>query len=111
MARLWLAGESNAEISRRLGIPEVTIFDFLKPAKIEYALGFKTDPEFTDIDPPIYDVWRAKTSSNATTRAGVASERGRRSVTALYLPPARGGSLVTRRNLASNAAKVWRPGW
>ena len=70
MARLWLAGESNVEIAKRLGVSEASIFNFCKSGKIEDTLGFKTDPEFTDIDPPLYDVWKAKASSNATKHPG-----------------------------------------
>ena len=70
MARLWLAGESNVEIAKRLGVSEASIFSFCKSAKIEDTLGFRVDPEFTDIDPPLYDVWTANKSSNSTKHTG-----------------------------------------
>ena len=53
MARLWLAGESNVEIAKRLGVEEGTIRNFCNSAKITNTLGWKVDPEFTDIDPPL----------------------------------------------------------
>lgn len=70
MARLWLAGESNAEIAKRLCVSEASIFNFCKSARIEDTLGWRTDPEFSDLDPPLYDVWKAKASSNATKHPG-----------------------------------------
>ena len=79
MARLWLAGYSQDEIADQAGVPRVTFVDFLKPAKIDKSgrveteverltrlascAGRKVDPEFTDLDPPLYDVWKAKTSA------------------------------------------------
>ena len=63
MARLWLAGESNVEIAKRLGVTESTIREFSSSGEIANTLGWKVDPGHTDIDPPLYDVWKAKASS------------------------------------------------
>ena len=70
MARLWLAGYSHDEIAERVGVDKATSVNFCKSAKIHQTLGWKVDPEFTDLDPPLYDVWKAKASSNATTHPG-----------------------------------------
>ena len=58
--------EVKPEIAKHVGVDKDTSADFCNSAKIRQSLGFKTDPEFTDIDHPLYDVWKAKTSSNAT---------------------------------------------
>ena len=70
MARLWLAGYSQGEIAKRVGVQKTTLVDFCNSAEIDQSLGFKVNPEFTDIDPPLYDVWKAKASSNATKHPG-----------------------------------------
>lgn len=70
MARLWLAGYTQDEIAKRVGVDSATFRDFRNSAKIPESLGWRTDPEFSDLDPPIYDVWKAKTSSNATKHPG-----------------------------------------
>ena len=70
MARMWLAGYSHEEIAERVGVDKATSVNFCKSAKIHQTLGWKVDPEFTDIDHPLYDVWKAKASSNATTHPG-----------------------------------------
>ena len=43
--------------------PRKTLGDFCNSADLAKSLGFRTDPEFTDIDPPLYDAWKAKASS------------------------------------------------
>ena len=45
---------------------------FASPADFDKSLDFdfKVDPEFADIDHPLYDVWTAKASSNATKHPG-----------------------------------------
>ena len=70
MARLWLAGYSQDEIAERLGVDRATFVRFCKSAEMNKSLGFKVDPEFTDIDPPLYDVWTSKASSNTTKHPG-----------------------------------------
>ena len=86
MARLWLAGYSQDEIAELVGVDPATFRNFHKSAEIPETgrveteverltrlascAGWKVDTEFADIDPPLYDVWTAKTSSNATTHTG-----------------------------------------
>ena len=70
MARLWLAGFSQDEIAKHVGVDQATIMRFCKSAEMHKSLGWRTDPEFTDIDPPLYDVWTAKASSNTTKHPG-----------------------------------------
>ena len=52
MARLWLAGYSHDAIAERLGVDKATSVNFCKSAKVHQTLGWKVDPEFTDLDPP-----------------------------------------------------------
>ena len=53
MARLWLAGYSHEEIAERVGVTHPTSVNFCKSAEIYKTLGWKVDPEFTDIDLPL----------------------------------------------------------
>ena len=60
MARLWLSGHSQQEIVEQTGVPQKTFSDFCNSAKFAESLGWKIDPDFSDLDPPIYDVWKTK---------------------------------------------------
>ena len=86
MARLWLAGYTQDEIADQAGVTQQTFTNLLKPAEIGKSgrveteverltrlascAGWKVDTEFTDIDLPLYDVWKAKASSNTTNHPG-----------------------------------------
>ena len=63
MARLWLAGYLQDEIAERVGVDQATFMRFCKSAEMHKSLGWRTDPEFTDIDPPLYDMWRRSAKS------------------------------------------------
>ena len=70
MTRLWLAGFSQEEIAKRFGVDPATFRDFSKSVNFPKSLDFRTDPDFADIDRPLYDVWKAKKSSNTTKHPG-----------------------------------------
>ena len=86
MARLWLAGYTQAEGSKAVGVSRESFGKFCNPAKntktgdvesvqefharLAGAVGWRVDSDHADLDPPLYDVWKAKASSNATTHPG-----------------------------------------
>ena len=70
IARLWLLGHTQQEISSITGDSRENVGKIATISKITEKSGYTHDPDYTNFTAPIYDVWKLKESGNSVRHSG-----------------------------------------